>query len=178
MEPDKINSLVEDIYRNLQRLAAGEPASSAQGAPSPTSVSSSAPLLRADAPRILNSDITGPEFEGIDPWLAARITPRTAGKLNKDWKIHPTVFPDHLVCLEDGESVKLLRAYLKKRYDLSFVEYLDRWNLPDDYPTAPPNYLAAKREMAKAAGLGVTTRGARGPSKRRATPVRKTKAEA
>lgn len=178
MEADKINGLVEDIYRNLKRLAAGDSTSGTEAAPSSTSVSPATHVGRRDAPPIISSDISGPEFEGIDPWLAARIQRRVARKLNKDWKIHPTVFPDHLVCLEDGESVKLLRAYLRKRFDLSFADYLDRWNLPDDYPVAPPDYLAAKREMAKAAGLGVTTRGARGPAKKRAAPVRKAKAEA
>ena len=178
MEAGKINGLVEDLYRNLKRLAAGEWAPAPEAASPLSSVPPATPVRSTDAPPIINSDISGPEFEGIDPWLAARIKRGVARKLNRDGSIHPTVFPDHIVCLEDGQSVKLLRPYIKKRFDLSFADYLDRWNLPDDYPVAPPEYLAAKREMAKAAGLGVTTRGARGPAKKRAVAVRKAKADA
>ena len=174
-EAGRIPSLIQEIYGTLKDLAVGEStAASASGMVAPAGT---APH-RHEPPPVINSDISGPEYEGIDPWLAARLSSRTARKLNKDWTIHPSVFPDHLICLEDGASVKLLRPYVRKRFDLSFAEYLDRWKLPDDYPTAPPNYLLAKRATAKAAGLGVTTRGARGAAKKRPAQARKAKAEA
>lgn len=107
---------------------------------------------------IRDEDISDPAYKGIDPWLAKRISPSFAKELNPKNKIHPTVFPDYLICLEDGKRVKLLRAYVRKNFGLEFHEYIDKWNLPTDYPTAPATYVEAKRKMAKATGLGVTTR--------------------
>lgn len=110
---------------------------------------------------VLHDDISDPAFKGLDPWLAVRINRKMATKLNAKNKPHPTVYRDKLICLEDGAEVKLLRPYVEKRFGLTFAEYMDKWHLPDDYPTAPPAYLEAKRAAAKASGLGVTTRAKR-----------------
>ena len=120
---------------------------------------------------ILNEDISDAAFKGLDPWLAKRITTKMASKLDPKNKIHPTVYPDDIICLEDGQKVRLLRPYVQKRFGLAFNDYIDKWNLPDDYPTAPPKYLEAKRAAAKASGLGVTTR-ARRESKAVAAPAK------
>jgi predicted transcriptional regulator len=61
--------------------------------------------------------------------------------------------------------VKLLRAYLRKNHGMNVADYIDRWRLPANYPTAPAKYLEGKRAQAKASGLGVSLRGARGPAK-------------
>ncbi len=128
-----------------------------------TSAASTTKDIEVDQPShkvapIRDEDISDPAYKGIDPWLAKRISPSFAKELNPKNKIHPTVFPDYLICLEDGKRVKLLRAYVRKNFDLEFHEYIDKWNLPTDYPTAPASYVEAKRKMAKATGLGVTTR--------------------
>lgn len=108
--------------------------------------------------QIRQEDISDPVFKGLDPWLAKRISPNTAKKLNPKNKIHPSVFPEHLICLEDGAQIKLLRPHIGNRYGLTIAEYVDKWNLPDDYPTAPPAYIERKRLQAKKSGLGITTR--------------------
>lgn len=120
---------------------------------------------------IIHDDISDPAFKGLDPWLAKRITAKMASKLDPKNKIHPTIYPDDIICLEDGQKVRLLRPYVQKRFGLAFNDYIDKWNLPDDYPTAPPKYLEAKRAAAKASGLGVTTR-ARRESKSVAAPAK------
>lgn len=107
---------------------------------------------------IRDENIDDAAYKGLDPWLAMRISPSMASKLNAQNKPHPTVFQDRIICLEDGKEVKLLRAYLKKNFNLEFRDYVSRWNLPANYPTAPPAYLATKRAIAKKTGLGVTTR--------------------
>jgi predicted transcriptional regulator len=107
---------------------------------------------------IRDEDISDPAYKGLDPWLAMRISPSFASKLDPNNKPHPTVFQDKLICLEDGKEVKLLRAYVRKNFGLEFHQYMSKWNLPTDYPTAPPAYLANKRDIAKKTGLGVTTR--------------------
>lgn len=107
---------------------------------------------------IRDENIDDPAYEGLDPWLAKRIGPNLAKKLNPQSEIHPTVYEDKIICLEDGSEVKLLRAYVRKNFGLEFHEYLDKWNLPDNYPTAPPAYVENKRRLAKQSGLGVRTR--------------------
>lgn len=161
VETSKIPELIQEIYRTLRALAEGTQAGDrlAKG-------QATAERRPGEAP-VVNTDTSGPDFEGLDPWLAARVSRRIASQLNRDTSIHPSVFPDYLVCLEDGAKVKLLRSYLQNRHGLSVSEYLDRWNLPDNYPVAPPAFIEAKRAKAKASGLGVTTRGPRGPSKQR-----------
>lgn len=108
--------------------------------------------------QLRDNNLEDPAFANLDPWLAARISPKVARKLNIENDIHPTVFDDHIVCLEDGNSVTLLRAYIKNRFGLSPDEYQEKWNLPDDYPMAPPAYIAKKRSIAIKGGLGRSVR--------------------
>jgi predicted transcriptional regulator len=129
---------------------------------------------------IRDEDISDPRYKGIDPWLAMRISPTFAEKLNPKNKIHPTIFEDKLICLEDGSEVKLLRSYVKKNFGLDFHQYMSKWNLPSDYPTAPAEYLNKKRDIAKKTGLGVTTRAHRenrAAAAPAATPVKVAKAK-
>jgi len=68
--------------------------------------------------------------------------------------IKKSVAPDYIVCLEDGKKLKMLKRYLKTRYDLTPDEYRARWGLPSDYPMVAPNYAAQRSELAKKIGLG------------------------
>ena len=70
----------------------------------------------------------------------------------------PGVFPDRIVCLEDGRSVTLLKSYVAKRYKISVPEYLRRWRLPADYPLVPSQYAERKRAIARTSGLGTSVR--------------------
>jgi len=81
--------------------------------------------------------------------------------------IEASVTPDHIICLEDGKKLKMLKRYLRTHYDLSPEEYRERWGLPDDYPMVAPNYAAKRSQVAKDMGLGETPdkRGRRGPNK-------------
>ena len=68
--------------------------------------------------------------------------------------ISKSVTPDYLVCLEDGRKLKMLKRYLRSRYDMTPEEYRARWNLPADYPMVAPNYAKRRSEFAKEIGLG------------------------
>ncbi|HEU0161836.1 MAG TPA: MucR family transcriptional regulator [Rhizomicrobium sp.] len=68
--------------------------------------------------------------------------------------IRKSVQPDHIVCLEDGKKLKMLKRYLRARYKMSPEEYRARWNLPPDYPMVAPGYAARRSEFAKKIGLG------------------------
>jgi predicted transcriptional regulator len=65
-----------------------------------------------------------------------------------------SVFPDYIICLEDGKKFKSLRRHLRTHYDLSPEEYRDKWDLAHDYPMVAPNYAAARSALAKKMGLG------------------------
>ncbi|MBB4209991.1 transcriptional regulator [Rhodothalassium salexigens] len=77
--------------------------------------------------------------------------------------IKKSITNDYLICLEDGKKLKMLKRYLRSRYNMSPEEYRAKWNLPPDYPMVAPSYAAKRSEFAKEIGLG---RGGRGKSKR------------
>lgn len=68
--------------------------------------------------------------------------------------IRSSVKPDHIVCLEDGKKLKMLKRYLMSRYRMTPADYRARWNLPADYPMVAPDYAEKRRTLAKSIGLG------------------------
>lgn len=71
-----------------------------------------------------------------------------------------SVTPDYIVCLEDGRQLKMLKRYLRTRYDMTPDEYRAKWGLPSDYPMVAPNYAERRSEFARSIGLGKSGRGA------------------
>lgn len=65
-----------------------------------------------------------------------------------------SVFPDYIVCLEDGKKLKMLKRHLKTSYDMSPADYRARWGLPLDYPMVAPTYASTRSTLAKSIGLG------------------------
>lgn len=72
-----------------------------------------------------------------------------------------SIFPDYIVCLEDGKKLKMLKRHLKTAYNLSPEQYRDRWGLSADYPMVAPNYARHRSSLAKKIGLGTKPRGTR-----------------
>lgn len=65
-----------------------------------------------------------------------------------------SIFPDYLICLEDGHRVKMLKRYIAVRYNLTPEQYRQRWDLPSDYPMVAPSYAQTRSDLAKKIGLG------------------------
>ena len=65
-----------------------------------------------------------------------------------------SVFPDFIVCLEDGKKLKMLKRHLQTSYNLSPDDYRTKWGLPRDYPMVAPNYASTRSALAKQIGLG------------------------
>lgn len=65
-----------------------------------------------------------------------------------------SVFPDYIICLEDGKKLKMLRRHLKTAYNMTPAEYRTRWGLPAEYPMVAPSYSAKRSSLAHANGLG------------------------
>jgi predicted transcriptional regulator len=73
--------------------------------------------------------------------------------------IRNSVKDDYIVCLEDGKQLRMLKRYLRTRYNLTPEDYRARWGLPADYPMVAPNYSERRSEFAKQSGLGTKGRG-------------------
>jgi len=73
--------------------------------------------------------------------------------------VKKSVFPDYIVCLEDGKKLKMLKRHLKTAYNMSPEDYRERWGLPADYPMVAPNYAKHRSNLAKKIGLGTKPRG-------------------
>ena len=74
--------------------------------------------------------------------------------------VKKSVFPDHIVCLEDGKKLKMLKRHLKTSYNMTPEQYREKWQLPPDYPMVAPNYAKHRSSLAKKIGLGTKPRGA------------------
>ena len=68
--------------------------------------------------------------------------------------IDKSITDDHIICLEDGAKLKMLKRYLRTQYDMTPDEYRARWGLPKDYPMVAPEYAKRRSEFAKKIGLG------------------------
>ena len=72
--------------------------------------------------------------------------------------VKKSVFPDHIICLEDGKKLKMLKRHLKTAFGLSPDQYRERWGLPQDYPMVAPSYASHRSKLAKKIGLGTKPR--------------------
>ena len=68
--------------------------------------------------------------------------------------IRSSVKPDHIVCLEDGKKLKMLKRYLMTKFQMTPDQYRAKWDLKSDYPMVAPNYSATRSKLAKDNGLG------------------------
>ena len=68
--------------------------------------------------------------------------------------VKKSVFPDYIVCLEDGKKLKMLKRHLRTNYNMTPDEYRAKWGLPTDYPMVAPNYAQQRSDFAKRIGLG------------------------
>jgi predicted transcriptional regulator len=65
-----------------------------------------------------------------------------------------SVFPDYIICLEDGRKLKTLKRHLRSTFDMTPEQYREKWGLAPDYPMVAPNYAEHRSQLAKALGLG------------------------
>lgn len=68
--------------------------------------------------------------------------------------IKKSITDNHIICLEDGAKLKMLKRYLRTRFDMTPDQYRARWGLPADYPMVAPEYAERRSKFAKKIGLG------------------------
>ena len=72
--------------------------------------------------------------------------------------VRSSIKPEHIVCLEDGKKLKMLKRHLMTHYKMTPDDYRAKWGLPADYPMVAPNYAEQRRMLAKKIGLGTSRR--------------------
>ena len=75
-------------------------------------------------------------------------------KLQPAVPVKKSVTPEYIVCLEDGQKLKMLKRHLMSHYNMTPEQYRERWGLPADYPMVAPNYALQRQVLAKKIGLG------------------------
>jgi len=80
--------------------------------------------------------------------------------------IKKSIFPDYIICLEDGKKLKMLKRHLSTSYKMTPEQYRERWGLPHDYPMVAPNYAKHRSSLAKKIGLGTKPRKKVAPAKK------------
>lgn len=75
-------------------------------------------------------------------------------KLEPAVPVKKSVTSEYITCLEDGKKVKVLKRYLRSRYNLTPEEYRAKWGLPTNYPMTAAAYSARRSAVAKKIGLG------------------------
>ena len=63
-----------------------------------------------------------------------------AEKLQPAVPVRKSVFPDYIVCLEDGKRLKMLKRHLATSYKLTPEQYREKWGLDAGYPMVAPKY--------------------------------------
>jgi predicted transcriptional regulator len=80
--------------------------------------------------------------------------PSTPVELTPAVPVRRSVTADHIVCLEDGKKLKMLKRHLMTDHGMTPEEYRERWGLKRDYPMVAPNYSAQRQVLARQIGLG------------------------
>ena len=84
--------------------------------------------------------------------------PAQADKPQPAVPVKKSIFPDHIICLEDGKKLKMLKRHLKTSFNMTPDQYRERWGLPADYPMVAPDYASHRSSLAKKIGLGTRPR--------------------
>lgn len=85
--------------------------------------------------------------------------PPQADKPHPAVSIKKSVFPNHIVCLEDSRKLKMLKRHLNTAFKMPPDQCRERWGLPGDYPMVAPNYTKHCSTLVKKMGLGTKPRG-------------------
>ena len=91
---------------------------------------------------------------GIDGVAGAVAAAKPAEKLQPAVPVKKSVTPEYIICLEDGQKLKMLKRHLMSHYNMTPEQYRERWGLPADYPMVAPNYALQRQVLAKKIGLG------------------------
>jgi predicted transcriptional regulator len=81
-------------------------------------------------------------------------TPAEAVKAEPAVDVKKSIFADHILCLNCGQSLKMLKRHISTDHQMTPDQYRAKWNLPASYPMVASEYAAERSKLAKASGLG------------------------
>ena len=67
-----------------------------------------------------------------------------------------SVFASHIICMECGKKMTMLKRHLMTEHMLSTDQYRSKYSLPSTYPMVAPDYAQTRSSLAKEMGLGKT----------------------
>jgi predicted transcriptional regulator len=90
-------------------------------------------------------------IEGVYQSLATagQPAPEPAAPPTPAVPVKRSVFPDFIVCLEDGKKLKVLTRHLRVAFGMTPEQYRAKWRLPASYPMVAPNYAASRSVISK-----------------------------
>jgi predicted transcriptional regulator len=68
--------------------------------------------------------------------------------------VKKSVFDDHIICLDCGKKLKMLKRHLNTDHEMTPEQYRERWGLGREYPMVAPDYASTRSALAKKIGLG------------------------
>jgi predicted transcriptional regulator len=68
--------------------------------------------------------------------------------------VKKSIFDDHVICLDCGKKLKMLKRHLMTDHSMTPEQYRERWNLGREYPLVAPEYASKRSALAKKIGLG------------------------
>lgn len=112
------------------------------------------------AAHIAHNPVPMPELPGLIRSVHAMLiglgapAPAPEEKREPAVPVKKSVADDHVVCLECGKRMKLLKRHLAKDHGMTPGQYRARWNLPATHPLVAPAYSRKRETLAKESGLG------------------------
>ncbi|MEM6438426.1 MAG: MucR family transcriptional regulator [Pseudomonadota bacterium] len=109
---------------------------------------------------VSNNPVSPADLTGVIESVFAKLSelaedaPEPVVELTPAVPIKKSITDEHIVCLEDGKKLKMLKRHLKTAYDMTPEEYRQKWGLSPDYPMVAPAYARKRQELAKQIGLG------------------------
>ncbi len=104
------------------------------------------PVAVDDLPELIQAVYRSLTTAGIPEAEPTALTPAVP--------IRKSVFPDYIVCLEDGRKLKMMKRHLHTSYGMTPAQYRQKWGLPSNYPMVAPNYASQRSSLAQQNGLG------------------------
>jgi len=93
-------------------------------------------------------------IESVHATLAGLGAPAAEAPPEPAVPVRKSVGRDHIVCLECGRKLKMLKRHLQTDHGLTPAEYRARWGLPPTYPMVAESHSAKRQQIAREIGLG------------------------
>ena len=109
---------------------------------------------------VSNNSVPPTELTGVIESVYEKLSELARGKPEPKEELIPavpikkSVTDEHIICLEDGKKLKMLKRHLKTAFDMTPEEYRAKWGLKPDYPMVAPAYARKRQALAKQIGLG------------------------